>query len=184
MKDKSNRYHSQSVRIKKSCINSAEAWKLRQRWLVGKLPFNYLITLECYIYLTPNQGKVRSIHTVYHSFIFTPIYSLGRVGWQQGRIKRGQRGQLPRGPRCKGVPRDEIYLFQIKYSFEKFLWIKSYSIQEYNSVLYSYVAWSIRAPNSNWFLYNFDCLPVLVIATEKPINIFGFVQCKYIWFRW
>jgi len=22
------------------------------------------------------------------------------------------------------------------------------------------------APNSNWFLYKFDCLPVLVIATE------------------
>ena len=40
------------------------------------------------------------------------------------------------------------------------------------------------APNSNWFLYKFDCLPVLVIATEYPISIFGFVQCKYIWFRW
>ena len=39
----------------------------------------------------------------------------------QGRIKGGQRGQLPRAPRCKGAPRDEIYLFQIKYSFEKFL---------------------------------------------------------------
>jgi len=31
----------------------------------------------------------------------------------QGRIKGEQRGQLPR------APRDEIYLFQIKYSFEK-----------------------------------------------------------------
>jgi len=39
----------------------------------------------------------------------------------QGRIKGGQRGQLPRAPRCKGASRDEIYLFQIKYSFEKFL---------------------------------------------------------------
>ena len=37
-----------------------------------------------------------------------------------GRIKGGQRGQLPRAPRCKGAPRDEIYLFQIKYSVEKF----------------------------------------------------------------
>ena len=30
----------------------------------------------------------------------------------QGRIKGGQRGQLPRAPRWKGAPRDEIYLFQ------------------------------------------------------------------------
>jgi len=28
---------------------------------------------------------------------------------------------LPLAPRCKAAPRDEIYLFQIKYSFEKFL---------------------------------------------------------------
>jgi len=41
----------------------------------------------------------------------------------QGRIKGGgKRGQLPRAPRCKGAPRDEIYLFQIKYSFENFSW--------------------------------------------------------------
>ena len=40
----------------------------------------------------------------------------------QGRIKGGgQRGQLPRAPRFKGAPRDEIYLFQMKYSFGKFL---------------------------------------------------------------
>ena len=40
-------------------------------------------------------------------------------------LRRGQRGQLPRAPRCKGPPRDEIYLFQIKYSFEKFLWFRT-----------------------------------------------------------
>ena len=39
------------------------------------------------------------------------------------------------------------------------------------------------APNSNWFLYKFDCLPVSVIATEKPISIFGFVQRTYLGFR-
>jgi len=53
----------------------------------------------------------------------------------QGRIKGA--GQLPRDPR------DEIYLFQIKYSYEK-LWL---ALQEYNSLLYSYVALSIWAPN-------------------------------------
>ena len=44
---------------------------------------------------------------------------------EQGRIKGGRRGQLPRAPRFKGAPRDEIYLFQIKYSFEKFSWFRS-----------------------------------------------------------
>jgi len=29
-------------------------------------------------------------------------------------------GTIAPGPRFKGAPRDEIYLFQIKYSFEKF----------------------------------------------------------------
>jgi len=64
-------------------------------------------------------------------------------------------------------PRDEICLFQIKYSFEKFR--NSEAILEYNSILYSYVALSIketRAPNSNRFIYKFDCLPVVVIAIE------------------
>ena len=54
----------------------------------------------------------------------------------------GQQGQLPRALRCKGAPRDEIYLFQIKYSFEKFR--DSEGIQKYNSILYSYVALSIK----------------------------------------
>ena len=76
----------------------------------------------------------------------------------------GQRRQLPRDPRCKGAPRDEIYLFQIKYSLERFR--DSEAMQEYNSILYSYVALSIKAPNSNWYLYKFDCLPVFVIAIE------------------
>jgi len=35
-------------------------------------------------------------------------------------------------------------LFQIKYSFEKFR--DSEAIQEYNSILYSYVALSIQGP--------------------------------------
>jgi len=50
----------------------------------------------------------------------------------QGRIKGAQRGQLPRAPRCKRAPRDEICLFQIKYLFEKFG--NSEGIQEYNSI--------------------------------------------------
>jgi len=59
----------------------------------------------------------------------------------QGRIKgEEQRGQFPRAPGCKGAPRDEIYLFQIKYSFEKFR--DSEAIQQYNSIFYSSVALS------------------------------------------
>ena len=52
-----------------------------------------------------------------HAYLAAPEQ---RLGGGQGRIKGGQRGQLPRAPRCKGAPRDEIYLFQIKYSVEKF----------------------------------------------------------------
>ena len=57
---------------------------------------------------------------------------------KHGRIKGGATGQLPRTPRFKGAPRDEIYLFQIKYSCLKNL-CDSEAIQEYNSILYSYV---------------------------------------------
>ena len=50
--------------------------------------------------------------------------SLGEFGQKsfapRAGLRGGQRGQLPRAPRCKGAPRDEIYLFQIKYSVEKF----------------------------------------------------------------
>jgi len=51
---------------------------------------------------------------------------------------------LSRGPRCKGAPRDEMYLFQIKCLFEKFR--DSEAIQEHNSILYSYVALSMKGP--------------------------------------
>jgi len=59
-------------------------------------------------------------------------------------------GAIAPGLPLQGPPRDDIYLFQIKYSFEKFR--NSEAMQEYNSILYSYVALSIkgtRAPNSN-----------------------------------
>jgi len=52
-------------------------------------------------------------------------------------LRGGQRGQLPRASRCKGASRDEMYLFQIKYSFEKFR--NSEAMQEYNSILYPYM---------------------------------------------
>jgi len=78
-------------------------------------------------------------------------------------------------------------LFQIKYSFEKFR--DSEAIQEYYSILYSYVALSINGPQQELIsqlisqtcrVYKFDFLPDLVIAIEQPISIFGFVQYKYI----
>jgi len=34
---------------------------------------------------------------------------------------RGATGAIAPGPPLQGGPRDEIYLFQIKHSFEKFL---------------------------------------------------------------
>jgi len=44
----------------------------------------------------------------------------------------------------------------------------SEAIQEYNSILYSYVALRSGAPNSKWFLYNRG---VKLIFTEGHINI-------------
>ena len=63
------------------------------------------------------------------------------LGRGQGRIKGGATRAIAPRPRWKGAPRDEIYLFQIKYSFEKIR--DSEVIQGYNSILYSYVALSI-----------------------------------------
>jgi len=51
---------------------------------------------------------------------------------RQGRIKGGATGAIAPGPPLQGAPRDEIYLFQIKYSYEK-LWL---ALQEYNSLLF------------------------------------------------
>ena len=67
--------------------------------------------------------------TVTSSLLVEPVLVMHCV---QGRIKGAQRGQLPRAPRCKRAPRDEICLFQIKYLFEKFG--NSEGIQEYNSI--------------------------------------------------
>jgi len=55
----------------------------------------------------------------------------------QGWIKGVQRGQLARALRSNGAPRDDIYLFQIKYSFEKLSWFKRDTRIQ---TLYSYVA--------------------------------------------
>jgi len=41
-------------------------------------------------------------------------------------------GAIAPGPPLQGAPRDEIYLFRIKYLFEKFS--VSEGIQEYNSI--------------------------------------------------
>ena len=56
----------------------------------------------------------------------------------QGRIKGGATGAIAPGPPLQRGHRDEIYLFQIKYSCLKNL-CGSEAIQEYNSILYSYV---------------------------------------------
>jgi len=86
---------------------------------------------------------------------FTSQNKIGHVLPKRGRIVRaglrgGATGAISPAPRRKRAPRDEIYLFQTKYSFEKFR--NSEAIKEYNFILYSYVALSIkgtRAPNSN-----------------------------------
>jgi len=58
---------------------------------------------------------------------------------KQGRITEGQRVQLPRALRSKGAPRDDICLFQMKYSLKKLLLKRDTRIQ----TLYTDVALSI-----------------------------------------
>ena len=98
-------------------------------WRESKLP----ISLEQF-YLLQLLEKLRLVVTG----------SCNSSHRQQVWIKGGQRGQLPRTHRWKGAPRDEIFLFQIKYSFEKIR--DSEVIQGYNPILYSYVALSIKGP--------------------------------------
>ena len=70
---------------------------------------------------------------------------------RQGRIKGGATGAIAPGPRCKGAPRDEIYLFQIKCSVEKFSWFRSDTRTQLYYIPMFCQVW--RAPNNNWFLY-------------------------------
>ena len=73
------------------------------------------------------------------------LVSCPRAPFNFGTPRAGLRGwAIAPGPPLEGGPRDEIYLFQTKYSFEKFR--DSEAIQEYNS---NYVALSTKDPNSN-----------------------------------
>ena len=57
--------------------------------------------------------------------------------WSRAGLRGGATGAIAPGPPLQGGPRDEMYLFQIKYSFVKFS--NSEAIQEHNSILYSYM---------------------------------------------
>ena len=70
-----------------------------------------------------------STHVLYKQCCFLNFtISTIRAGLRGG----GKWGQLPREPRWKGAPGDEIYLFQIKYSFENYVIQKRYK----NTTLY------------------------------------------------
>ena len=73
---------------------------------------------------TPGVGNLRHACHTWHT--------------KQGRIKGGGNGAIAPGPPLQRGPRDEIYMIQIKYSCLKNL-CDSEAIQEYNSILYSYV---------------------------------------------
>jgi len=88
---------------------------------------------------------------------------------QMDAIRAGLRGggAIAPGPPLQGSPRDEICLFEIKYSFQKFLWLRSCSIQEYNSLIFlccvkyqgpliSLQVWlSASFSNCYWKAYNY-----------------------------
>ena len=56
-----------------------------------------------------------------HSLAMSIVHEASSFSrYKQGRIKGGATGAIAPGPPLQGAPRDEIYLFQIKYSVEKF----------------------------------------------------------------
>jgi len=86
----------------------------------------------------------------------------------QGRIKGGATGAIAPGPLLQGAPRDDIYLFWIKNSFEKLSWFKrDTKIQLYIPML----PWV-----SSMILCKFDFLPALVILTEYKYFRFRSMQ--------
>ena len=52
-------------------------------------------------------------------------YDAFRSTKRRAGLRGGATGAIAPGPPLQGGPRDEIYLFQIKYSFEKFSWFRS-----------------------------------------------------------
>ena len=85
------------------------------------------------------QGRNEGVNSPGAESLWGCRITTGGAEWLcgQGRIKGGATGAIAPGPPLQGAPRDEIYLFQIKYSYEKFR--NSKGTQEYNSILYSYV---------------------------------------------
>ena len=82
----------------------------------------------------------------------------------QGRIKGGKRSNCPGPPAARGPPWWNLFV-----SNKTLVW-KIFAIQkrDKNTTLYyiPILHEVSRAPNGNWFLHKFDCLPVLVIVTE------------------
>jgi len=56
-----------------------------------------------------------NIISITHYFLYS-----GHYYYNQGQIRWGAKGAIAPAPQLQGGPRDEMYLFQIKYSFEKF----------------------------------------------------------------
>jgi len=63
-----------------------------------------------------------AVHEISEGAYFSHLGCQGgrRAPLPARQLRHWATGQLLRALRCKGAPRDEIYLFQIKYSFEKF----------------------------------------------------------------
>ena len=112
------------------------------------------------------------VHEVFIVVVIISIAAVSLLAQCVGTIRRARlTGAIATGPPLQRGPRDDIYLFQIKYSFENVSWFKRDTrIQLYIPMLHCV---SLMISLQVWIL------PVLVITTEY--NIFGFVQCKYAW---
>jgi len=133
----------------------------------GKTPQDCMLTVIVPICKSTN-GNISdpgNYWPVSPATIITKLFEHYILSCIQVRIKgEGQRGQLPRAPRCKGAPRDQFYFFQIKYSLEKFTWFRSDTRIQLYIIFLCCVKYQ-RPPTATDFS-KFDCLPILVIATE------------------
>ena len=97
------------------------------------------------------------------------VHSYSVMQWwacNQGRIKGGERGQLPR-PLQGGPPWWYVFVLNKTAVWNFFVIQKRYKIATLYYIPNSNVVLSIMGPHkSNWFLYKCDCLPVFAISTE------------------
>ena len=104
-------------------------------------------SLRAYMYSNEGVASPEVIaKSLWYPYLDSVLVLIARVGLRGG----GQRGQLPRAPRCKGPPVMKLLCFKENTRWKNFC--ESEAIQEYNStIIFLYVALSIRGPQQQLY---------------------------------